>query len=84
MRPLPLSNSVLFIIFLLNLVAMPASASHSIFSYSVDRFEVTGNSQGTRFDEFDDGLVAPWDTFLGTAVEQGGTVTLKNPGTVHR
>jgi len=65
-----------------------ARASHHIFSYSVDRFEVDGNVFGPKdgaldfVDEFDNGTIAPdWVPLLGTNVESGGVVTLENPGT---
>ncbi|HJQ84145.1 MAG TPA: hypothetical protein VKA21_08720, partial [Candidatus Binatia bacterium] len=72
---------------LLLLASTVARASHSIFSGSVDRFEVDGNAFGPadgtldQVDDFDDGTIAPhWEVLLGTAVEAGGVVTLKNPG----
>lgn len=65
-----------------------AIASHHVFSYSVDRFEVDGNVFGPEdgtldyVDEFDNGTIAPdWSPLLGTNVESGGVVTLKDPGT---
>jgi hypothetical protein len=65
-----------------------AAASHHVFSSSVDRFEVDGNTFGAEdgtldfVDEFDNGTIAPdWSPLLGTNVESGGVVTLKNPGT---
>src|SRR5262249_31018284 len=65
-----------------------AVASHHVFSSSVDRFEVDGNTFGAEdgtldfVDEFDNGTIAPdWSPLLGTNVESGGVVTLKNPGT---
>ena len=65
-----------------------AVASHHVFSHSVDRFEVDGNVFGPfdgtldYVDEFDDGTIAPdWTQLLGTSVESGGVVMLKNPGT---
>jgi hypothetical protein len=69
------------------LSASPARASHSVFSASADRFEADGNAYGAAdgvadfVDEFDDGTLAPdWAVLLGTAVESGGVMTLKNPG----
>ena len=69
-------------------VPVEARASHHVFSYSADRFEVDGNvfgpADGTLdyVDEFDNGTIAPdWTPLLGTNVEAGGVVTLKNPGT---
>jgi hypothetical protein len=68
-------------------VAGPATAHHTIFSSSVERFEIDGNAFGPadgtldQIDEFDDGVLAPnWGVLVGTAVEAGGVVTLKNPG----
>lgn len=65
----------------------PALASHSVFSGSVDRFEIDGNvfgpADGTldQVDEFDNGTLAPeFGPLLGTAVESGGVLTMKNPG----
>ena len=65
-----------------------AIGSHHVFSSSVDRFEVDGNTFGPAdgtldyVDEFDNGAIAPdWVQLLGTAVEAGGVVTLQNPGT---
>jgi hypothetical protein len=72
------------------LLALPgvAGASHTIFSSSVDRFEVDGAPFGPAdgvldyVDEFDDGTLEPdWEHLLGTAVEAGGVVTVENPGT---
>lgn len=64
-----------------------AHASHKIFSFDVDRFEVDGNSHGAHdgvadvVDEFDDGNIAPgFYSPFGTVVESGGLLTLKNPG----
>ena len=71
-------------------LALPgvATAMHTVFSSSVDRFEVDGNPFGPAdgvldyVDEFDDGTLAPdWAPLLGTAVEADGVVTVKNPGT---
>ena len=68
-------------------VAGPAAAHHTTFSSSVDRFEIDGNAFGPadgtldQVDEFDDGVLAPnWSVLVGTAVEAGGVLTVKNPG----
>jgi hypothetical protein len=68
-------------------VATPALANHTTFSGSVDRFEIDGNAFGPadgvpdQVDEFDDGTIAPnWQTLLGTAIESGGVLTLRDPG----
>ena len=65
----------------------PARAHHTTFSASVDRFEIDGNAFGPadgvpdQVDEFDDGTIAPnWQVLLGTAIESGGVLTLRDPG----
>src|SRR5262245_13279557 len=57
------------------------------FSSSVQRYEADGNAYGSAdgvfdlVDEFDDGVLAPnWAVLLGTAVESGGVLTLRDPG----
>jgi hypothetical protein len=79
--------SRLVVLTLLLCVVRPAVASHTIFSASVDRFEIDGNAFGPadgtldQVDEFDNGTLAPeWGVLLGTAVESGGVLTVKNPG----
>jgi hypothetical protein len=73
---------------LLSVALTPASASHTTFSSSVDRFEVDGNVFGPSdgvldfVDEFDDGTLAPeWSVLLGSATEAGGVATMHSPGT---
>jgi hypothetical protein len=68
-------------------LAVPALASHTVFSGSCDRFEVDGNvfgpADGTpdQVDEFDDGVLGPnWATLVGTVTESGGFLTAHNPG----
>src|SRR5262249_48316396 len=63
-------------------------AGAQAFSSSCDRFEVDGNVFGPAdgvpdfVDEFDNGTIAPdWAQLLGTSVEAGGVVTLRDPGT---
>jgi hypothetical protein len=65
-----------------------ASASHTVFSFEVDRFEADGNGFGPLdgtpgfVDEFDDGSLSPsWFNPYGTAFESGGSLFLTNPGT---
>jgi hypothetical protein len=64
------------------LVGVPAGAMHLDYEGLVDRFEVTGNMVGGLSDDFDDGVVAPWSTFFGTASESGGFLHLTDPGFV--
>jgi hypothetical protein len=70
------------------LLAAPAAALQTVFSDSLDRFEVDGNvfgpADGTPdfVDEFGGGTLAPnWGVLLGTAIEANGVVTLQSPGT---
>jgi len=67
--------------------ALPGAATALTFSSSCDLFEVDGNEFGSAdgvfdfIDEFDNGTSAPeWGVLLGTAVESGGKVTMRNPG----
>jgi hypothetical protein len=69
------------------LSSAPRVASALPFSSSVQRFEADGNAYGSAdgvfdlVDEFDDGVLAPnWTLLLGTAVESGGVLTLRDPG----
>jgi len=82
-HPLPCS----LVVALCACLAARARASHHVFSSSVDRFEADGNVFGPAggaldfVDEFDDGTIAPeWSQLLGTAVEAGGVVQLRDPG----
>src|SRR5262245_66445610 len=65
----------------------PRIASALPFSSSVQRFEADGNAYGSAdgvfdlVDEFDDGVLAPnWAVLLGTAIESGGALTVRDPG----
>src|SRR5262245_14480030 len=65
----------------------PRIASALPFSSSVQRFEADGNAYGSAdgvfdlVDEFDDGVLAPnWAPLIGTAVESGGVLTVRDPG----
>jgi hypothetical protein len=49
------------------------------YTASVDRFEIQGNQPGSIFDEFDDGVLAPW-TALGTVAETDGRLVFSHPG----
>jgi hypothetical protein len=80
-------RSALAILALLTWCAVPAMAHHLTFSASADRFEIDGNAFGPadgvldQVDEFDDGVLAPnWSVLLGTAIESGGVLTLRDPG----
>jgi hypothetical protein len=68
--------------------ASPARAFHTIFHFTVDRFEVDGNAAGPfdgtpdLIDEFDGGdFAARWRILFGTAYERDGLLHLTNPGT---
>jgi len=66
-------------------VASPpvAYGSSLTFAFDVDRFELTGQWAGSSgyVNEFNGSVIDyPWEIYMGTAVESGGVVTLKNPG----
>ena len=88
MHNLRSSWTLLFALAIVGGSSTRAVASHHVFSHSVDRFEVDGSAFGPfdgtldYVDEFDNGTIAPdWTQLLGTSVESGSVVTLKNPGT---
>ncbi len=56
-----------------------ARSDHATYSSAVERFEMTGASVTNFVDEFDDDLTTGW-AFIGTAVESGGVLELKDPG----
>jgi hypothetical protein len=51
------------------------------YSFSVKRFQVSGNLSGNS-DEFNDGVLYPWTIQGGVAVESGDVLTLSSPGQV--
>ena len=65
-------------------VSRPASAFHTIFDYSVDRFEVDGNMFGPAdgtpdfVDDFDN--ASNWYTPYGTSIVIDGRLHVKSPG----
>jgi len=68
---------------------LPTAAPALTFSSAVERFEADGNGYGSvggafdLVDEFDDDDIEPnWEILLGTAVESGGKLTLRDPGVV--
>jgi hypothetical protein len=50
------------------------------YTFSVDQIMLLGNVPGFVEDEFDDGVIAPWEIDHPTAIESGGVVTLSHPG----
>lgn len=52
------------------------------FSFSVDQFYSDGNLTGNIVDEFNDGILDPWDIQEGTAIESNNVLTFTNPGDV--
>jgi hypothetical protein len=52
------------------------------YSFSVDRFSLVGNVAGSFVDEFDDGVVAPWQIVDPPASEANGLVTFRDPGSM--
>jgi len=71
---------------LLVLCAPAPRAQTRAFSSSCDRFEIDGNAFGTAdgtadfVDEFSGTLAPNWAVLLGTAVETGGALVVKDPG----
>jgi hypothetical protein len=65
-----------------SLLIMVGRVDATPYSFSVDRFHVVGNLPGDIVDEFDDGVLDPWNIQVGTAVESGGVVTFSDPGEV--
>ena len=57
-------------------------AAPSAYTFSLDRFHISGNLPGDATDEFDDGVVAPWSIDNGTVIESGGLLRLTNPGDI--
>jgi hypothetical protein len=71
--------SLIPVILLVLLCLIPIHAPQAAgYSYYVDYFKVQGSVN--KKDDFDDGVISPWDVDAGTAVESGGTAILKNPG----
>jgi hypothetical protein len=54
------------------------------YAFSMDRFEVVGNSLGGFVDEFDNNALDPsvWAIRNPTVVESGGVVTFSSPGAI--
>src|SRR4249919_320867 len=71
---------------LLLLCAPAPRAQTRAFSSSCDRFEIDGNAFGTAdgtadfVDEFSGTLAPNWAVLLGTAVETGGALVVRDPG----
>lgn len=63
-----------------------AVASAGTYSYRVDDASIAGNNPGFVFDDFDDGVVAPWEVsgapMGGVVGESGGFLILESPGVV--
>ena len=65
------------------LFVLPGRVDAASYSFSMDRFEVTGNVPDNQIDEFDDGNLSPWWMIHDpTVVESDGLVTFRNPGTI--
>ena len=52
---------VMMVVLLLFLVGRNVAAA--TYSYSLDRFEVSGNRPISARDEFDNGIVSPWSVY---------------------
>jgi hypothetical protein len=57
-----------------------AAAEHSSFAFRSNRFELVRNGQAPVFDEFADGVLAPWILTNGFVREEGGGLTFSDPG----
>jgi hypothetical protein len=62
------------------LAPFAARGSHTTFEFKVDRVELVVDGGAPQIDEFDDGVIAPWNLTRGTAFESGGLLVLTNPG----
>lgn len=62
---------------LLALAVLTATAQTQL-----ERFCVVGNLPSSTCDEFDNGVIEPWEIFEPTIVEAGGVVTFSSPGEV--
>jgi hypothetical protein len=57
-------------------------ANATPYAFSVDEILLLGNIPGFAEDNFDDGVMAPWEVDHPTAIESSGVVTLSNPGDI--
>ena len=72
-------ESLFIAVALSSLLSVAGQVQAAPYSFSVDRFEVTG--QVAKVDEFDDGVLVPdWVVVNPTVTESGGVVTLSSPG----
>lgn len=66
-------------------LATPAAAFHTVFDFTIDRFEADGNTFGTAdgvpdlVDDFN-GSLANWYTPYGTSSVSGGRLHVQSPG----
>jgi hypothetical protein len=58
------------------------SVNATPYTFSVDQILLLGNVPGFAEDEFDDGIIAPWEIDDPTVIESDGVVTLSNPGDI--
>jgi hypothetical protein len=79
---LKIGRTIGYVALLVPFLSFCTSRTASAYSFSLDRFEMTGNEPGAFVDEFDDGDVAPWEIYDPTVAESGGYVTFSTPGTV--
>lgn len=64
----------------LSVLAVRSEAAHSSFGFDVDSVDLVASS-GSLSDDFDDGVISPWEITFGTASEAGGVASLTSPGT---
>src|SRR6185295_6335859 len=66
--------------------AAPASGFHTVFDFTIDRFEADGNSHGPLggelgfVDDFNDPALPDWYTPFGTSSVSGGRLHVQSPG----
>lgn len=64
----------------------PAAGFHTVFDFTIDRFEADGNLHGPLggpigfVDDFDDPALANWYTPFGTSSVSGGRLHVQSPG----
>jgi len=78
MKIVRLPFAVFFVLLLLEVRRV--LGSHTEFEFKADGIEVVVGAGPSQIDEFDDGNLAPWISFRGTAFESGGFLVLRDPG----
>ncbi|MFP6639232.1 MAG: hypothetical protein VCC04_03230, partial [Myxococcota bacterium] len=70
---------------ILLVLAMAPMRSHAqSFSYDFDSWSGSGNGFDTSVtDDFNDGMLLNWTIGNGTAIESGGVLNLRDPGSLY-